>query len=133
MLQAIRDAQDLEHAQAATRRLLEKHEAEFPSLCRCVREDLDALLAVTQLPWRQRRFVRSTNLIERSFVEERRRTKTLPRFFTEKSCLKLVFATLIRAADRWNAIPFTQAEFTQLKALCNDRHILAPNNVYKAA
>ncbi len=133
MLQAIRDAQDLEHAQAATRSLLEKHEAEFPSLGRCVREDLDALLAVTQLPWRQRRFVRSTNLIERSFVEERRRTKTLPRFFTEKSCIKLVFATLIRAADRWNAIPFTQTEFTQLKALCDDRHILAPNNVYKAA
>lgn len=133
LLQAIRDAQDLETAQAAAGRFLEKHQAEFPSLCRCVREDLDALLAVTQLPWRQRRYVRSTNLIERSFVEERRRTKTLPRFFTEKSCLKLVFATLIRAAERWKAIPFTQTEFHQLRELCQARGILAPNNVYKAA
>ncbi len=49
------------------------------------------------LPWRLRKFVRTTNLVERSFVEERRRSKTLPRFFTEQSCVKLVFATLIRA------------------------------------
>ena len=39
----------------------------------------------------------STNLVERSFEEERRRAKVLPRFRTEKECLKLVFAVLWRA------------------------------------
>ncbi|MCD5401229.1 hypothetical protein LR013_01345 [candidate division NPL-UPA2 bacterium] len=29
--------------------------------------------------------------------EEKRRSKVLPRFFDERSCLKLAFATLIRA------------------------------------
>ncbi len=41
--------------------------------------------------------VRTTNLAERSFVEERRRTKVIPRFPDEKAAIKLVFATLIRA------------------------------------
>ena len=50
--------------------------------------------------------IRTTNLIERSFVEERRRTKTIPRFFTEKSCLKLVHATLIGAAENWHRLGF---------------------------
>jgi len=47
-----------------------------------------------RVPVNHRRCVRTTNLIERSFLEERRRTKIIPRFFDERSCLKLVFATL---------------------------------------
>jgi transposase-like protein len=46
------------------------------------------------------RELRTTNLIERSFEEERRRTKIIPRFFDERSCLKLVYATLVRANQR---------------------------------
>lgn len=51
-----------------------------------------------------------TSLCERSFVEARRRSKTLPRFFTEKSCVTLVFATRIRAAQRWQRIAITPLE-----------------------
>ena len=101
--QSIRDAPDLEAGQKAVREFLAKFSKEFPGLCKCLTEDLDALLAHLQLPWRLRKFTRTTNLIEHSFVEERRRTKTLPRFFSEKSCLKLVYAVLIRAAARWQA------------------------------
>ena len=90
--------------QKAVREFPAKFSKEFPGLCKCLTEDLDALLAHLQLPWRLRKFTRTTNLIERSFAEERRRTKTLPRFFSEKSCLKLVYAVLIRAAARWQAI-----------------------------
>lgn len=77
-------------------------------------------------PWRLRKFTRTTNLIERSFVEERRRTKTLPRFFTEKSCLKLVYAVLIRAAARWQTISITTTEYLQLKMLYEDRGLAIP-------
>lgn len=42
---------------------------------------------------------KTTNLIERSFEEERRRTKVLPRFCTEHSALKLVFGALYRATQ----------------------------------
>ena len=47
-------------------------------------------------------------------VEERRRTKTIPRFFTEKSGLKLVHATLIRAADNGQRVGITATERAQL-------------------
>ena len=70
-------------------------------LCTALSEDLEALLNHLRVPWRHRKPVRTTNLIERSFVEERPQTKTIPRFFSEKSCLKLVRATSIRAAGTW--------------------------------
>ena len=124
----IRDAPDLEAGQKAVREFLAKFSKEFPGLCKCLTEDLDALLAHLQLPWRLRKFTRTTNLIERSFVEERRRTKTLPRFFTEKSCLKLVYAVLIRAAARWQAISITSTEYLQLRMLYEERELALPSN-----
>ena len=124
----IRDAPNLEAGQKAVREFLAKFSKEFPGLCKCLTEDLDALLAQLQLPWRLRKFTRTTNLIERSFVEERRRTKTLPRFFTEKSCLKLVYAVLIRAAARWQAISITSTEYLQLRMLYEERELALPSN-----
>jgi putative transposase len=93
---------------------LERYGRELPAACKSLGEDLPARLAHLQLPWRLRKFLRTTNLCERSFVEERRRSKTLPRFFTERSCVKLVFAMLIRAAQRWQRIAITPLEQAQL-------------------
>jgi hypothetical protein len=39
-------------------------------------------------------------MTKRSFVEERRRTEVIPRLTEEKATMKLLFATMIRAADR---------------------------------
>jgi putative transposase len=55
-------------------------------------------------------------LIERSFEEHRRRTKT-PHFFTEKSGFKLAFAVLWRASLRWRRIRFSEHEKQQLAKL----------------
>lgn len=57
----------------------------------------NSALAHLQLRTAHRKFVRTTNLIERSFEEERRRTQTIPRFFDEHGALKLVFGALTRA------------------------------------
>ena len=87
----------------------------------------------SSFPWRLRKFARTTNLIERSFVEERRRTKTLPRFFSEKSCLKLVYAVLIRAAARWQNINITSTELLQLQLLYEERQIASPAEMVAVA
>ncbi len=50
-------------------------------------------------------------------MEERRRTKVIPRFFDERSCLKLVYATLVRASQRWQRIRITDAERAHLQRL----------------
>jgi putative transposase len=57
-------------------------------------------LAHLKLPVRHRINVRTTNLLERSFLEERRRTKVIPCLLDEKSAMKLVFATLIQVSER---------------------------------
>jgi hypothetical protein len=41
--------------------------------------------------------IRTTNLLERLFVEERRRLKIIPNAFGERAVLKLMFGALIRA------------------------------------
>ncbi len=132
-LVAIRDAPTYRAGQAAVKDFLSRFGREFPSACACLNEDLEALLAHLKLPWRHRKFVRTTNLIERSFVEERRRTKTLPRFFTEKSCLKLVHATLIRAATRWQRVSITPLEYEQLKLLYQELKITPAKEMEVAA
>jgi putative transposase len=115
-LVAIRDAATLRIGEQAAAAFLEDYGQEFPAACKVLSEDLPALLPHLRLPWRLRKFVRTTNLCERSFEEERRRSKVLPRFFTEKSCVKLVFATLIRAR-RWQRIAITPLEQRQLQLL----------------
>lgn len=61
--------------------------------------------------------VRTTNLIERSFVEERRRTKTIPDLCDEPSLLKLVVAVLIRVSDRWGRRKFSVIETRMIQQL----------------
>jgi len=56
-------------------------------------------------------------LLERLFVEERRRLKIIPNGFGEKPILKLMFAALIRASERWRGLRFTEFELRQLAAL----------------
>jgi len=50
----------------------------------------------------------TTNLIERAFEEQRRQTKTIPRFWDEKSDLKLVFAALMQASERWQHVRMSE-------------------------
>ena len=59
----------------------------------------------------------TTNLVERGFEEERRRTKIIPYFLTEKCALKLVFSVLIRAAKKWRKVSFTKIELNCLDKL----------------
>ena len=56
-------------------------------------------------------------MLERTFEEERRRSKVIPRFGDEKSAMKLVFATLLRVSDRWNRISVSEMERQQLRLL----------------
>jgi putative transposase len=114
---AVRDAPTLNASRAAADRLLNTYRREFPAAVACFEDDLDALLAIHRVPVRHRIRVRTTNLAERSFVEERRRTKVIGRFGDEKSAMKLVFATMIRAAERWCRVSITDLERHQLKLL----------------
>jgi putative transposase len=75
------------------------------------------LLAIHRVPVRHRIRVRTTSLAERGFEQERRRTKVIPRLMTERTTMKLAFATMIRAAKRWGRVSINDLERHQLKLL----------------
>jgi putative transposase len=116
-LRAIRDAPTLSVGQAMAAGCMETFGKQYPSAVASFSDDLEASLAHLRLPVEHRLYCRTTNLVERSFVEERRRTKVIPRFQSEKSCLKLVFATLIRASKRWSRVRMTEWHQAQLQQL----------------
>ena len=114
---AARDAPSLDAARMAADRFVATFGRSYPSAVACFQDDLEALLAIHRVPIRHRIRVRTTNLAERSFEEERRRTKVIPRLRSERSTLKLVFATMIRAADRWCRVSINDIERHQLRLL----------------
>ena len=116
-IRAIRDAPTLDTARAQADRVINRYRREFPAAIACLEDDLEALLAIHRIPVRHRVNMRTTNLVERSFVEERRRTKVIPKLLDERSAMKLMFATLIRSAQRWSRIAVSDLERHQLQLL----------------
>jgi hypothetical protein len=82
----------------------------------CFMDDFEACIAHLPFPVTHRRAIRTTNLLERLFVEERRRLKIIPNAFGERAVLKLMFGALIRAAERWRSVKVTEFERRQLAA-----------------
>jgi transposase-like protein len=91
-----------------------QHGHDLPSATACLQDDLEACLSFLRCPALHHKRIRTTNLIERAFEEQRRRTKTIPRFWDEKSCLKLVFATLMQTSERWQNVRMSAVEVTML-------------------
>jgi putative transposase len=114
-LETVRDTPTPEVGRQAAEDVLARYSALYPSAMRSFNDDLEASLAHLELPLAHRRHARTTNLIERSFEEERRRTKILPRFWSEHSGLKLIFAVLWRASARWLRVHIASLERKQLE------------------
>lgn len=123
-LQDVRDAPDHETGQQRATALIEQYRKELPSAMQCLAEDLEASLNHLKLPTLHQKAVRTTNLAERGFEEERRRAKVIPKFRTEPECLKLVFGVLWRASERWRKVKFTALERAQLEAYIRVRQAM---------
>jgi transposase-like protein len=93
---------------------------DLPSAVACLNDDFEACIAHLRFPLAHRRAIRTTNLLERLFGEERRRTKIIPHAFGERAVLKLMYAALIRGAERWRGLKVTEFDSRQLKAIRQD-------------
>jgi transposase-like protein len=80
--------------EARLRALVGELEPQYPNAAACLAEDLPALCVHLNYPLRLRKRLRSTNLLERSLGEVKRRTKVIGRFPGETSCLSLCWAVL---------------------------------------
>ena len=81
-----------------------------------ITDNLDALVAHLRWPYEHRKRIRSTNLLERTFVEVRRRTKVIGRFPGETSALSLAALELSSRGRRGVVMtPRSAAEIERLR------------------
>jgi putative transposase len=91
------------------------------SAAACLADDLEALCVHLRYPLKHRRRWRSTNLLERSLGEVRRRTKVIGRFPGESSCLSLCWAVLDLVITHSNNVTFTDLEQLTLQRIARER------------
>jgi transposase-like protein len=92
--------------------------AGYTAAAKCLADDLDALVVHLRYPTRHRRRWRSTNLLERSLAEVKRRTKVIGRFPGETSCLTLVWAVLdLYITHAKNGVRFNQLDHQRLRRM----------------
>jgi len=99
------------------RDLIAKFKDRYPAAMECLERDLEECITHLRFPEAHHRRIRTTNRIERLNGESRRRTKVIPRFPTERSCLSLLYASLIAASKHWRGIPMTATILRQLQSL----------------
>jgi putative transposase len=113
-----RDAQRIYQAAslAAARRAFERFRfrwhAKYYKLVRRLEQDLPALLTFFEFPQHLWRKLRTTNAIERCFVEVRRRTRPMVVFMNVASVDRIIYAIFSRFNEEWKTHTlklFTQA------------------------
>jgi putative transposase len=117
--QALDDAINEQDAKQRLRALAGQLEKSgYTAASKCLADDLDALVVHLRYPTRHRRRWRSTNLLERSLGEVKRRTKVMGRFPGEESCLSLVWAVLdLLISHETNGIRLNQLDRQRLKRI----------------
>jgi len=82
-----------------------------PKAVACLETDLEDLLAFFDCPKAHWKALRTTNIIERLFVEVRRRIRTMCAFTTRSSSERILFSVFDRMNNQWSRHPlhtFTQ-------------------------
>jgi transposase-like protein len=107
----IYQAQNGKDALKCFRQWHRRWQARTPKAVACLAEDIEQLLAFFDCPQQHWRRIRTTNVIERLFVEVRRRIRTMCAFTTRSSCERILYAVFKRMNDQWTLHPLK--DFTQ--------------------
>ncbi len=110
--QAIYLADGRRQAEAAARAFCRRWRREYPTLVRQLERDLPDLLAFLRFPKHLWRKLRTTNIIERCFVEVRRRTRPMVCFVNVQSVDRIIYSIFQRFNLEWKTRTlrlFTQA------------------------
>jgi putative transposase len=113
----IYNASTLREAIAAFKTLRKHWHYTAPKAVKCLEQDMDELLAFLTIPMKEqfrafiRRQIRTTNIIERSFREVRRRTRPMGCFTNYDSVSRIIYAIFNRLNSKWQEKPLDQ--FTQ--------------------
>jgi transposase-like protein len=121
---ALDEATDPADAEQRLRALVAELERPYPSAAACLADDLPALCIHLKYFPRLRKRFRSSNLLERSLEEVRRRTKVIGRFPGETSCLSLCWAVLDLFLAGAHGLGLSDLEYrqvVQMKLACQQQ------------
>ena len=95
--------------------IIADYRSAYPSAMGVIERDLDALVIHLRWPSEHRKRIRTTNLLERTFVEVRRRTKVIGRFPGETSALSLIWAVLELSSRGWRGVVMTPKTVAEIE------------------
>ncbi|MEK7712569.1 MAG: IS256 family transposase [Nitrospirota bacterium] len=95
-------ASTYEHAKEALEMFKKKWSMKYPSAVECLTEDIESCLTYYKYPYQHWLRIRTTNVVERSFKEVKRRVKGIGRFQNEERALTMVYWQLKEL--RWNGV-----------------------------
>lgn len=93
------------HAKEAVEVFKDKWGKKYPSAVEILAEDIEVSLTYYKYPYRHWKRIRTTNVVERSFSEVKRRTKGIGRFQDEERALAMVYWQLNEL--RWYGVHMT--------------------------
>lgn len=102
-LRAIFDAPSWNEAEDRLARIVAKYEKSAPQLSRWLEANVPESLSVFAFPTAHRRFMRTSNMLERVHKEVKRRTRVATLFPNEASLLRLVSAILMEISEEWES------------------------------
>jgi putative transposase len=111
------DADSVADARRGLQAIVADYRAAYPSAMAVITDNLDTLVAHLRWPSEHRKRIRSTNLLERTFVEVRRRTKVIGRFPGETSALSLIWAVLELSSRGWRGVVMTPRNVADIERL----------------
>jgi transposase-like protein len=115
-------ASTYEHAKEAVELFKKKWSLKYPSAVECLTENIEDCLTYYKYPYQHWLRIRTTNVVERSFKEVKRRIKTAGRFQNEERALTMVYWQLHEL--KWNGVSMTKeakAILTRINALRMER------------
>ena len=118
MVESFDEARSPGEASRELQGVIADYRTAYPSAMAVIETDLPALVTHLRFPSEHRKRIRTTNLLERTFVEVRRRTKVIGRFPGEISALSLIWAVLELSSRGWRGVkmnPKTVAEIERLR------------------
>ena len=104
-------AKNKKAAVALYKKWVEKYTNKYSKAVSCLKKDIDSMLTFFDYPDSIRIKIRTTNIIERSFREVRRRVRPMSCFENDKSCSRIIFGVISHLNKSWKDKPIK--EFTQ--------------------
>ena len=100
-VRAILNATDREDAERILKKKIEKYEKTVPRFSKWLEESVPESLTVFSFPEAHRKYIRTSNVLERLNKEIKKRTRVVGIFPNEASCLRLVSAVALEISEEW--------------------------------